>query len=144
MKQLHKFFALSFHLRILVCKAFILLSLIRVGLWLIPFRRLNPLIQWAIAKMHQREPSSAISVNEVIWAIEAATYHFPGNPKCLARALATRILLQNYGYSCELRIGVAKSAINGFVAHAWIESSGKVLIGGDYDLSSLTLLPSLD
>lgn len=144
MKQLRKFFDLSFQLRILTCKAFTLLSLIRLGLWLVPFRQLNALTQQAITRANQQKPSGAISVSDVIWAVETATHYLPGKAKCLARALTTQILLKHYGYDSDLRIGVAKSEMNGFVAHAWIERDGKVLIGADYDLSSLTLLPSLD
>ncbi len=144
MKQLRKFVALSSQCRILLCKALVLIGLIRVGLWMIPFRRLNPLIQRVIAQVSRQEPSDVISVSNVVWAIEAASYYFPGKPKCLARALTTQILLNHYGHACELRIGVAKTETEGFVAHAWIERDGQVLIGGDYNLSSLTLLPSLD
>lgn len=144
MKQLRKFLALSVQCRILLGKALILIGLIRVGLWMIPFRRFNPLIQGVITRTRRQEPSNIISVSDVIWAIETASYYFPGKPKCLARALTTQVLLNHYGHTCELRIGVAKTETEGFVAHAWIERDGQVLIGGDYNLSSLTLLPSLD
>lgn len=144
MKQLRKFLALSFQHQMLICKALPLLSLLRIALWMMPFQQLNKLIQWLTTHRSQHEPSSVVSVSDVIWAIETATYYTPGNPKCFARALATRILLNHYGYDCELRIGVAKSDMNSLVAHAWIERQGQVLIGGDYNLATLTLLPSLD
>ncbi|UBF26555.1 lasso peptide biosynthesis B2 protein [Kovacikia minuta CCNUW1] len=144
MKQLHKVWLLSSHIRFLLIRAFTLLACIRLGLWLLSFRQLNSLIQRVINQDSSKQPSSAISIDDVIWAIETATHYLPGQPKCLARALATQLLLQRYGYRSDLRIGVAINEMGVFTAHAWIERNGQVLIGGGRNLSAFTPLPSFD
>lgn len=53
----------------------------------------------------------------------------PGGRNCLARALAAELMLGRYGYSSQLKIGVAKTPSGEFEAHAWLESEGRVLIG---------------
>ena len=144
MEQLYKYFSLSSQVRILLSQAFLLLGFIHVGLWLFPFRYLDLFVKWAIANSVNQKQLSAVTEETIIWAIETATSYLPGQPKCLARALATKVLLHRYGYTCDLRIGVTKSSSLGLTAHAWIERDGHVLIGGGRDLSSFTLLPSRD
>jgi hypothetical protein len=51
-------------------------------------------------------------------------------------------LLREAGLSCELRIGVAKDAAGGLVAHAWVDYEGAPFLA-DEDLSPYTPLSSL-
>jgi transglutaminase superfamily protein len=69
------------------------------------------------------------SVERVIWAVEAAGRAIPGMKNCLVAAVAAEAMLARTGHPCELRIGVAKNAPNELIAHAWLESEGRVLIG---------------
>jgi hypothetical protein len=69
------------------------------------------------------------TVDQVSWAVRAASRFVPGASNCLVRALATQALLSNYGYSSELKIGVRKAANGGLAAHAWLESAGAIVIG---------------
>lgn len=145
MNKLHKFIVLPYRERILLVQAFVLLALIRLGLGIIPFRWLKALVQWVIAQESRHEASNFISIDQVNQAIRTATYYLPGQAKCLAQALVTQILLKQYGYDCDLLIGVAKNEQKGLTAHAWIERNGQILIGGNANnLSSFTTLFSIN
>ena len=60
---------------------------------------------------------------------------------CLTQALALRSLLAADGRPSALRLGVARER-RGFEAHAWLESEGRILIGGG-DVQRYTPLPTL-
>lgn len=49
---------------------------------------------------------------------------------CLTRAQALQIMLARRGLSTDMVLGVARSASKDFLAHAWLEKDGQVLIGG--------------
>lgn len=140
MGQLRKFLGLSAGDRYFLIETLILLAGIRLGLWLLRFGTLLKLLN----KISQpRQISRRISISKIVWAVNAATRYVPG-AKCLARALATQVLMNRYGYSPELRIGVTKNQTGKLEAHAWIEYQGLVIIGNLQDLSRYMPLPSLE
>jgi hypothetical protein len=50
-------------------------------------------------------------------------------------------MLEEAGVPASLRIGVTRKKSGELEAHAWVESSGKVIIGGTHaDLSRFTVL----
>ena len=147
----------------LIAIAFGLLSIIRLGLWLMPFRILcnllmrisHPSFSRSVSKLVFPGSSSASSVTseasgqtvpltrkvaKLVWSVQVAGHYMPGGAKCLARALATQVLMNWYRHSSELRIGVNKTATGEFRAHAWIEYQGRVIIGNLEDLSQFTPL----
>ena len=68
--------------------------------------------------------------DRVVWAVVVASRYVPMST-CLTQALAAQVLLARRGYSAHLHIGVAKEGAEAKLkAHAWVESDGKVLIGG--------------
>jgi hypothetical protein len=69
------------------------------------------------------------TIERIAWAVRAAGRFIPGGSNCLVRALAIQALLGRYGYRSELRIGVRKAVDGGLAAHAWLETSGAVVIG---------------
>ncbi len=70
-----------------------------------------------------------------MWAIAVAGKYMPGTT-CLSLALAAQRMLNREGYPAHLHIGVAKDHTGSFGAHAWVESDGRIVIGGQ-DSSSL-------
>jgi Transglutaminase-like superfamily len=54
---------------------------------------------------------------------------------CLSLALAGRMILNRYGYTAHIHIGVAKDHTVSFGAHAWLESEGTIVIGGQESTS---------
>lgn len=78
----------------------------------------------------------------IAWAVQAASRYVP-DAACLVQALAAQVLLARNGYQSDLRIGVALEQ-GVLQAHAWVESQGKVLIGGGPVLDHLTPLATFD
>jgi len=139
MKRLLKLLQLTNSDRQFLLNTFVLLGLVRLGMRLLPFNTLRKLIN----KNSQPNPRlKPVSLNKIVWAINASTRYTPGGAKCLARALTCQVLMTRYGYSPELRIGVVKGEAGNLEAHAWIETQGQVVIGYLPDLSRFTLLPS--
>jgi Transglutaminase-like superfamily len=141
MKHLGRFYRLPTSERWLLARAALLLGAIRVGLWLLPFRTLRSLLDRATVFYRVRETDYQ-STDLVVWAVEVAAKHMPGFDTCLTRALAAQVLLSRRGHPAVLRIGVVKSAVGKFEAHAWVESDGRVVIGG-HELERYTPLAAL-
>lgn len=70
-----------------------------------------------------------MTAERVIWAARAASRRVPF-VTCLSSALALQRLLAHNGHDCDLHIGVARDA-GAFIAHAWIEFEGRVVLGED-------------
>jgi hypothetical protein len=69
------------------------------------------------------------SPERIAWAVEKVARIVP-RTTCLTQALAVQALLSRIGYASQLSIGVAKDKKGQLVAHAWVKSQGKVVIGG--------------
>jgi Transglutaminase-like superfamily len=123
-----------------------LLTLIRLGLWLVPFEQL-----WkALVRLGQyRTKASSFPlgigpiVRRAIWAVNWSCKFTPGGAKCLARALTVKVLLDWNDCPADFKIGVAKNGDGKFEAHAWIEVEGTVVIGQLQNLEQFTPMPSL-
>jgi hypothetical protein len=127
---------------ILLLLTFILLTAIRLGLWLLPFRNLYKLVM-SISKSLNFKAANRVTLNQIIWAVNVITRHMPGGAKCLARALTTQVLMNWCGFKPKFCMGVAKGEI-GLEAHAWIEYQGRIAIGNLPDIERYIHLPSLE
>ncbi|MDJ0649131.1 MAG: lasso peptide biosynthesis B2 protein [Xenococcaceae cyanobacterium MO_188.B19] len=148
MKQLFKLFFLRPGDIFLVLRTSILLGLVRLGLWLLPFANLQKFLATLSQLLSPSKRSGDsenktinFKVKKIIWAVNVSSKYMPGKVKCLARALTTELLMNLRGYEPELRIGVAKGETGKLQAHAWVESQGKVLIGQLEDLARFQVLP---
>ena len=140
MKQIIKFLQLTTEDRRLLINTYFLLTAIRLGLWSLTFKTLR---QWlAKIKRSSFPEQDTAELNRVIWAVNLASRYQLGGVKCLARALATQVLLSRRGYPAELRIGVLKEENNQLLAHAWVESNGEVVIGSMKNLADFQPFPS--
>jgi hypothetical protein len=79
-------------------------------------------------------------LNEVIWGVERMSRFVPA-ATCLVQAIAAYILLNQAGQATDLRVGVAKNKTGTFLAHAWLEYQGAVLLGDRNSPSRFTTLP---
>lgn len=142
--KLLKFLSLSSSDRQLLVNAAVLLTAIRLGLWLLPFQTLQHLVGKMIQTPSTLEKVDRVSIDKVTWAVSVASRYMPGKVKCFARALATQVLLGQLGHHAQVRIGVAKSEKGKLEAHAWVESQGTVVIGNLKDLGRFSPLPNLE
>lgn len=139
-----KFVRLRGRDRALLTKTFILLTAIRVGLWLLPFQTLRRLLDSvSYPRQPQDAPPPPRSVDRMIWMVNTCSRYMPGQVKCLARALATEVLLRRHHHNPQLQIGVTKTPYGQLEAHAWVELEGQVVIGQVDDLARFTPMPAL-
>jgi hypothetical protein len=110
--------------------AFCLLC-IGTSLRVLSFGQFRSLYGWAARGKYSIFLSEE-DVQRVTWAVRSAAYHLPMSVLCLPQALAAKYLLRNAA-TIELHIGVALTADESFVAHAWVEWQGKIVIGESTD-----------
>lgn len=144
MQRLRKFLQINQRDRRLLVNTALLLGTIRLGLWLLPFQTLRQLLARMTQITTELQKPNHASIGRVVWAVEVVSRYMPGGVKCLARALSTQVLLGRRGHLAELRIGVAKSERGQLEAHAWVESQGRIVIGGLKDLARYTPLSTLE
>ena len=125
--------------RRLLLAAFAVVVVVRMGLWILPFRSVRGLVARMGRRTHRR--TSSPGAERIAWAVRTSARAVPG-ASCLTQALTAKALLSREGMPGDLRIGVAKDG-GTLQAHAWVESGGRVLIG-DHDLERFTVLPPMD
>ena len=127
-KRIQKFFSLQRIERILLLRSFLLVGLIRVGLWVISLPSLTKILATfyphPLSDGHYRN-----SISSIAWTVTVASRYIP-RATCLVQGLATQVLLAYEGIPSDLCIGVAKDNPTSFEAHAWVEADGLVVIGG--------------
>lgn len=133
--------------RQLLVMAGVLLSIVRLGLWCLPFRYILHLVgRVAQLPCAQRASEGALARTtdeQTVWAVRATSRYVP-DATCLTQALVTQILLALRGHESHLRIGVAKDGHGRLEAHAWVEREGCVLIGSLPNLTRFVQLPALE
>jgi len=127
MRYLHKFLGLSSAERLLLIKAALLLGGLRLGLKLLPFRLLRRFVESLSRPTAWPPATKRFSTARIVWAVELASRYVPAT--CLSRALSAQVLLARRGYPVLLHFGAVKEG-DRFLAHAWLESEGQVVIGG--------------
>lgn len=113
----------------LLLQAFALLWTVRLGLWLLPFSVVRRFLRGRPARSRVGHASPS-PPDRVAWAVLVASGYVP-RATCLARALVAQALLRRRGLPAELRIGVARGGGRALDAHAWVESGGRIVLGGD-------------
>ncbi len=97
----------------------------RVLLWLLPYK--------TVARLFEPQEGRPVKpYSRLIQTVRVAGWvgkTFLGDKPCLTQALAARWLLSRDGYQADLRIG-ARREEGAFMAHAWLERGGVVILGG--------------
>ncbi len=88
------------------------------------------------------DENSVAAVRRTARLVQAARHLVPGHCTCLELALAGQRLLAVQQISAEVRIGVRKNG-DEFEAHAWLESLGTVVMGGDDVYQRYAVMPPL-
>jgi hypothetical protein len=138
-RRLARFFHLSFSDQRLLMRA--ALAVVSAKLAIRTLRL--PTARAAVTRLEHvgtiRSTGAPARVDRIVWAVETAGRTIPGMKNCLVQAVAAEAMLIRAGHPCELRIGAAKNGPNQLIAHAWLESEGRVLIG-DFELDRYTPL----
>lgn len=139
MRAIRRFSELPAEERRLLIRAAVVVGAVRLGLWAMPFRRVRGLL--ASLGCPSRARPDPETVERVGQAVSRAARRIPG-ATCLTQALAAELLLRRRGVEALLRIGVSREKGEELKAHAWVESGGRVVVGGDP--RAYTPLPSLE
>jgi hypothetical protein len=144
MRLLRRFLRLAPDERRILVRATVLLAVIHVGLGRLPFTMLRRLV----TSRRRRAPLVAGNralADQVVWAVTAASDRIPGPPTCLSRALTVQSMLVRRGYPSRLHVGVARGKQGKVEGHAWVESEGRILIGGTAsNIGQFTRLAAFD
>jgi hypothetical protein len=131
MTRLVKFLQISGMERCLFIEAALWLGIIRLSLLIIPFRWITPFLGSHMAQPLEKVPLiNKDLVNRVSWAIHAAGRHLPWKCKCMDKAVAGKAMLNRLGVPSTLYLGVAKDADKSLRAHAWLQTGGVFVSGG--------------
>ena len=124
MSALARFVRLSAGRRRLLLRATVAVAGFRVALALLPFRW----VQGLAVRPRRSSAGPRASRDDLAWSVVAVGRRFRST--CLVDALALQALLLREGHDASLRIGVAKTDAGRLEAHAWLDSGGRVLVGG--------------
>jgi hypothetical protein len=91
----------------------------------------------------QRTADPMVQITDIVWAVQRMNRVIPWGANCLVTALVSYVLLRRCDHHAELCIGVAQNGNAVPDAHAWIEVSGKIVIGALPDMQGYTLLARL-
>ena len=136
MTAVGKFARLQSAERVLVLEACVLLAAFRVGLWILPWRRVLSFVGPLTVPGAPR-----FGVERLEWAVRAGSRVVP-RATCLVQALTLNRLLSRNGYSASLQIGVKAGA--GFSAHAWIEHDCVTLLSSAGEVAQYSRLIGWD
>lgn len=142
-RRLRKFWRLPASEQWLLAKVALLLEAISLGMWMLPLRTLRRLLTVLVGVpgLGSRGMDRA-SADRVGWAVAVVSRYRPGGKTCLTQALAAQLLFARRGLPATLHIGAVKDEEGQFLAHAWMESEGQVVIGG-HELERYTPLVAL-
>ncbi|MBW4652682.1 MAG: lasso peptide biosynthesis B2 protein [Kaiparowitsia implicata GSE-PSE-MK54-09C] len=135
MRRLRKFLHLSSSDRTLLIEALIVILVLKLGLWLLPFRVLHTYSLKLSQVLMQPHGLEGHRIQSIVQSIEIVTWHIPGKAKCLARAMAVQFMLRRRNHQTSLHIGVTKRTDSVLEAHAWLEYDGVIVIGGVPDFN---------
>ena len=113
----------------LICETVVFLLVIQIGLDVASYSSLRGIVERFTTVFDGRFTPST-SRDRIRWVVMTSASVLPGTYTCLVRALAAELLLERCGYSATLQFGVEPSE-DEFVAHAWVESGGVIVVGGD-------------
>ena len=124
-----------------------IMLLVWAGLRLFPLTRV---LRWcgngAGETLSPKDPGRVDSAyaDRMAWAAQAVGRRLFGSGPCLVQALALNWFYSRHGIPGQLYIGVDKEGHGRLAAHAWLESEGRVMVGGPEEmLAGFARLPAL-
>jgi hypothetical protein len=118
--------------RILLLEAFVLLGAARLGVLILPFRRLAGSLGAHMKVADATIPPADLHLARMVGgAVRSAANYTPWESVCLPQAVAARWMLKRRRIPATLYLGVAKdvTAPGTLAAHAWV-SCGSVILTG--------------
>jgi hypothetical protein len=129
MRLLRKWANLPRPERRLFLRALPLVTCVRLGLWALPWPVTRRLSQRLSTTARTARPTPEVDVDAVTRAVSRAARRVP-RATCLTQAIAASVMLGRRGIPATIRFGAARDPRGRFIAHAWVESQGRIVIGG--------------
>lgn len=113
----------------LLLEAFCLLAIARFAIFAVPFRRIAPWLGQMMVESPPYAPKREGLIEQVSNSIQTAARYTPWESKCLAQAMAAKMMLKWRNIPSTLYLGVAKDVKTGVKAHAWLRCGDRILTG---------------
>ncbi|HWK65878.1 MAG TPA: lasso peptide biosynthesis B2 protein [Rhizobiaceae bacterium] len=140
MKALRRFLALNGSEMLFLAGCVATVAAVRLGLTVLSYRRMRA---WFPVAPAQGVPTAG-DLRRVAWGVRNAARLVP-RASCLTQALAGQFILARQGNSSRVRIGVARDDQGRFLAHAWLVSEDRIVLGGaEQNVRGFTPLTDLD
>lgn len=141
--KLNTLIHLSIRQKLIFLHSVILISLIRVLLTFLPFKKVRGYLQRFSTNKEFQLFAPNYTPNEIAWGMKLASRYLLRKKPCFVQALALWSLFQRRNYPAELRIGVRKKRNEGLQAHAWVECNGQIAIGWIPEMGEFIPFPEL-
>ena len=136
LRRVRRLFTLPSGERALALQALGTLSVVRLMLWVLPFRQVRTVVdRWASSATADPDLALAQAVRR---AVDRAARTLSGSD-CLPQALTAELLLRRAGLPARVSIGVASDG-QLLSAHAWVESAGFLVTGDSTDIDKYRTL----
>jgi hypothetical protein len=121
-----------------LARAAVAVPVARVMLLVLPFRRVVDRVRPAEDRSAGRGDPERLA-----WAVRAMGRRTIRRNRCIVEAVALTWLLRRAGHPATLRLGAGR--VGGrFEAHAWVESRGRILIGGAFSPRRFAPFPDFE
>ena len=122
-----RFARISWRERALLVEASLLLAFSSLCVALLPFRLVTRLA--GRGTPHPPPPEVAAAIDAVRWAVSAAGRFAPWKPVCFQHGLAAHWMLRRRSIPSTLYYGASSDPERGIIAHVWIKSGDRPVIG---------------
>lgn len=140
MKALRRFLALDVSDKLFLAGCLTTVATVRLCLTILTYKRMRV---WLPPRPVQGIPAAG-ELKRVAWGVRIAARLVPG-ASCLTQALSGQFILARQGKSSQVRIGVARDDQGRFIAHAWLVSEDRIVLGGaEENIRRFTPLTDLD
>lgn len=114
----------------LFIEAVVCLGVARLAIRFLPFCRIAPFLGRAMLETPNKSSPIVAPGLQVSWAVRTAGRYTPWESKCLAQAVAAKMMLKRRRLPSTLYLGLSKDGEKGLRAHAWLRCGDRILTGG--------------
>ncbi len=137
--RLRRLLRLPWRRKRLLVEAVFALALAWVVIHTLPYRRLARMFRQPVRRLEIQGESRVCRIEEVRWAVDAATRGLPWRMVCFPRALAAWWMLRRRDVATALYCGAATTQGRGLHTHVWLQD-GAYGVVGEKEAHGFTLL----
>lgn len=113
----------------LLVEAVFTLALAWVVIHTLPYRRLTRMFRQPMRRLEIQGEARVRRIEEVRWAVDAATKGLPWRMVCFPRALAAWWMLRHRGIATAICCGAATTGRLGLHTHVWLQDGACGVVG---------------